>query len=289
MAKDILVYPNKQTVAQVATTRFLLTIADLLATKPLVHVAVTGGGVGTLMLQNITSHPLTSLIDWTRVHVWWGDERFVPAQDPDRNALQAREAVLDYLVAVQHMSADTIHEMPASDAGLELDAAAQAYQRELAAYFSADEGFDITLFGMGPDAHFASLFPGLPQVELNDPDQWVVGVTDSPKLPPLRLSLTVPFITRSRRIWFFADGEAKAEAAALALSKPNNPAAPSSFGEGRDQTLWMLDQAAAAQLANTTTDASQSRNTTPGTSQSWDTASSTSQSCNTITDTSQGC
>lgn len=262
--KDVLVYADKSAVAAVASSRFLLRLMDLLAGQELVHVAVTGGGVGTLMLENLKTHPLTSHVDWSRVHIWWGDERFVAADDADRNALQARVAVINYLVSTCGLPEANVHEMPADTRDVAIVAAASeqehldalapaaaAYQAELEKYFSpadAEDGFDLTLFGMGPDAHFASLFPGLEQISYNDPDQWVVGVTNSPKMPPLRLSLTVPFIKRSAAVWFFADGAAKADAAALALSKDDNVDAPSSFGEGREETIWMLDEAASAKL-----------------------------------------
>lgn len=121
------------------------------------------------------------------------------------------------------MPEENIHEMPADtrDAAQiaaatdeENDAvladAAAAYQKELIEQLGEEPTLDIALFGVGPDAHFASLFPGRPEVLIDDPHVLVAGVRDSPKPPPLRVTLTVPMIARSRHTWVFASGERKA-------------------------------------------------------------------------------
>ena len=103
------------------------------------------------------------------------------------------------------------------------------------------------MFGVGPDAHFASLFPGRPEVLIDDPHVLVAGVRDSPKPPPLRVTLTVPMIARSRHTWVFASGERKADAVAAAFAQPRNPQAPSSFADG-EELVWYIDQDAASKL-----------------------------------------
>ena len=125
--------------------------------------------------------------------------------------------------------------------------AAAAYQKELIEQLGEEPTLDIALFGVGPDAHFASLFPGRPEVLIGDPHVLVAGVRDSPKPPPLRVTLTVPMIARSRHTWVFASGERKADAVAAAFAQPRNPQAPSSFADG-EELVWYIDQDAASKL-----------------------------------------
>ena len=235
--RKTVVYPNPQVLAEAVAARTLLTIIDLLAepNRKRVDIAVTGGTDGNRVFAAMNASPLNDAVDWSRVHVWWGDERFVAADDDDRNAKQARR-FLNILVERGLMPEENIHEMPADtrDAAQiaaatdeENDAvladAAAAYQKELIEQLGEEPTLDIALFGVGPDAHFASLFPGRSEVLIDDPHVLVAGVRDSPKPPPLRVTLTVPMIARSRRTWVFASGERKADAVAAAFAQPRNP------------------------------------------------------------------
>lgn len=259
--RTTVVYPNPQILAEAVAARTLLTITDLLSepNRTRVDIAVTGGTDGNRVFDAMNASPLNDAVDWSRVHVWWGDERFVAADSDDRNAKQARR-FLNILVERGLMPEENIHEMPADtrDAAQiaaatdeENDAvladAAAAYQKELIEQLGEEPTLDIALFGVGPDAHFASLFPGRPEVLIDDPHVLVAGVRDSPKPPPLRVTLTVPMIARSRRTWVFASGERKADAVAAAFAQPRNPQAPSSFADG-EELIWYIDQAAASKL-----------------------------------------
>ena len=211
--RKTVVYPNPEVLAQAVAARTLLTIADLLAepNRQRVDIAVTGGTDGIYVLKVMGESPLAEAVDWSRVHVWWGDERFVAADSDDRNAKQAREAWFGKLIEDGRMPAENIHEMPAdgrSDDEITtatpeqtdavLAAAAAEYQRELIEQLGDKPSLDIAMFGVGPDAHFASLFPDHGEAEINDPHVLVVGVRDSPKPPPLRVTLTVPMIAHSK-------------------------------------------------------------------------------------------
>ena len=261
--RRIIVYPNPQVLAEAVAARTLLTMIDALAEagRERFDIAVTGGTDGNRVFAAIKASPLAAAVDWSRVHVWWGDERFVPADNDDRNAKQAREALLDDLVASGALPEANIHEMPADNRSAEqiaeaspeqtdevLADAAARYQRELIAALGERPQLDIAQFGMGPDAHFASLFPGLPQVLMDDPHVLVAGVRDSPKPPPLRLTLTMPMIAASRHTWVFTSEERKAEAASRALAGGRDPMAPSSFADGQDELLWLIDRGAASRL-----------------------------------------
>lgn len=261
--RQIVVYPNPEILAEATAARTLLTIVDALAEpgRTRFDIALTGGTDGNRLLAAIKASPLVEAVDWSRVHFWWGDERFVAADDPDRNAGQAREALLDWLVADYALPEANIHEMPADtrpasavaaaspeETDAVLAEAAADYQRELTEQLGEGNGLDLVQFGMGPDSHFASLFPGLPQVRLDDPHVLVAGVRDSPKPPPLRLTFTVPMITRSTRTWMITSEERKAQALANALAEPRNPEAPSSYADAADELLWLVDKGAASLL-----------------------------------------
>ncbi|WP_425846127.1 6-phosphogluconolactonase [Agrococcus sp. TSP3-2-1] len=208
-------------------------IAELAERQGRATIALTGGSVGTELLAALADRP----IDWQRLVLTWSDERFVEAGSSDRNATQAREALIDR-VAIPSTS---VHELPAADDG-SLDAAAEAATamlRELGP-------IDLTLLGMGPDAHVASLFPGLPGVHVGG--SAVIAVRDSPKPPPERLSFTLEAINASDRVWLVVAGADKADAAARVLGGADLAEAPAVGVAGRLETLMHLDAEAAAQL-----------------------------------------
>ena len=183
-------YPNPDVLAQAVAVRVLTTIRNLLAEpgRRRVDIALTGGTDGNRVLRAIGTDPLADDLDASRVHIWWGDERFVPEDSDDRNAKQARR-FLNILVERGLMPEENIHEMPADtrDAAQiaaatdeENDAvladAAATYQKELIEQLGEEPTLDIALFGVGPDAHFASLFPGRSEVLIDDPHVLVAGV-----------------------------------------------------------------------------------------------------------------
>ena len=117
--RKLIVYPNKDLMIQAGAQRFVLTLLDLLAERlpddthrTRVDVALSGGSAAQ-PLGSVLSDPLADAIDWSRVHFWWSDERFVPAYDTDRNALEARRLLLDQLVADGKLPESNIHEMAA--------------------------------------------------------------------------------------------------------------------------------------------------------------------------------
>jgi 6-phosphogluconolactonase len=132
--------------------------------------------------------------------------------------------------------------MPA-DTGQGAEAAADAYAAALEA--AGSPTFDVVMLGVGPDGHVASLFPGYPQLKVTDVP--VVAVHDSPKPPPTRLSLTFPYLARSREVWFVVSGDDKAHAVGQALTGGDVPAAQP---KGRERTVWLIDEAAASEIPN---------------------------------------
>jgi 6-phosphogluconolactonase len=243
--RRVLVHPDKSALASAVAARFLTKLQDLLDTQETVHLALTGGTMGSAVLAAVGDSPARTSVDWSRVHFWWGDERWLPAGDPERNDRQSRDALLDRL----DLPAGQIHAFPTSDAGLSLDEAADRFADELAA-FGSDEGphpvFDITFLGVGPDGHIASLFPHRTGIEVTD--RTVIAVRDSPKPPPERLSLTRPVLNASQRIWFVLAGADKASALGLALAGASRDEVPVAGIKGRKRTVFFVDREAAAEV-----------------------------------------
>lgn len=250
---EVLLHRDQGVLAEAAAARLVTRIADAQAARGTASVVLTGGGAGTAVLAALGGAAARDAVDWGRLDVWWGDERFLPAGDPERNETGAREALLDHVP----LDPARVHPMPAADGpdGADPEAAASRYADEL--LFAAHPGgaprsafavpsFDVLMLGVGPDAHVASLFPGLPAVaETRRP---AVAVHDAPKPPPTRISLTFPVLRAAREVWVLAAGESKAGAVRLGLSGADPAAAPVAAARGRERTLFLLDVAAASRL-----------------------------------------
>jgi len=223
-------------------------LARVQATGRVPSVVLTGGSIAAKIHAAVASSEDRDLVDWSRVDFWFGDERFVPSDHPDRNARQAAEAMLDHLP----VDPARVHVIAPSDGkyGSDVDAAAAAYAQELSE--AAGPGgaltptFDIMMLGIGPDGHCASLFPG--RAEMYD-DRPVVAVRNSPKPPPTRITLTMAALSRARELWFVAAGNDKARAVRDARSGADPVDVPAAGPEGIERTLWFVDEAAASLLA----------------------------------------
>ena len=255
--RTVVVHPDPTMLARATAARLLVRLLDAQSTHRPVHVALTGGTVGIATLAEVCTSPLRDAVDWTGVHVWWGDERFLPSGDPERNETQARDALLDAL----DIPTANVHPVPPPGGEISTpEQSAEAYAEELARYAvtatpagvaapaSDDSGpavprFDVVLLGMGPDGHIASLFPG--HEALGVTDRTVVGVHGSPKPPPERVSLTYPALEAAEEVWLVVAGADKADAAARALGGADITGTPAAGALGRVRTLWLLDVAAA--------------------------------------------
>ncbi|HHW82201.1 MAG TPA: 6-phosphogluconolactonase [Actinomycetales bacterium] len=228
----VIIHPTAELTARSAGMRLLLALVERQALEVPIHVALTGGSMGIGMLEALRNEPLLEAVDWSEVHLWWGDERF--AEDSERNASQAREALLDSLP----IPAENIHEV-ARPGDVETAAvAAEVYADEVAGV-----RFAIVVLGMGPDGHVASLFPGREEIEISG--RGAVPVADSPKPPPERVSLSREKLEDTDELWFVAAGADKAEAVAASLAGgEGSDALPVARVRG-DSTLWLLDAAAA--------------------------------------------
>jgi 6-phosphogluconolactonase len=243
--RRVLVHPDKQALAASVAARFITKTVDILDDRDRANVVLTGGTIGIAVLAAVDSSPARDTLDWSRVHFWWGDERFVPRNSDDRNEKQAREALLDHLA----VPAENIHPFAASDDGLTLDAAATANAGASGADGQDGAGWprsDITFLGVGPDGHIASLFPD--RAGIRETEASVISVTDSPKPPPERLSLTRPVLNASDRIWLVLAGADKASALGLALAGASYTEVPVAGAKGRKRTVFFVDKDAAAEV-----------------------------------------
>jgi 6-phosphogluconolactonase len=220
-------------------------LVEVLTHQESAHVVLTGGsvGIGVLEYLGATDDVVVTeeQVEWSRVHLWWGDERWVPAGHEDRNDAQAESG----FVRALGFSSEHVHRMPASGQGLSLDEAAKAYATELATLLPRGrQSFDLVFLGIGPDAHVASLFPGR-EAEV-DSSLSVIAVRDSPKPPPERLSLTLSTINSATHVWLVTAGSDKAQAISLTLGASNVSAAPASAVSGLNETRVYCDQSASS-------------------------------------------
>ncbi|WBB80133.1 6-phosphogluconolactonase [Micromonospora sp. WMMD882] len=240
---SVAVHADADLLAQAVAARLLVKLLDAQADRGQAAVVLTGGRIAAAVYRAVAALPARDAVDWSRVDVWWGDERFLPAGDPDRNETQARAALLDQVP----LDPARVHPMPASDGpdGDDPEAAAARYAAELAAAGPGDAAlprFDVLMLGVGEDGHVASIFPGHPVGDATGP---VAAVRDSPKPPPTRTTLTLPTIVTAAEVWLVASGADKATAVRESLAGAPLPAAAA---RGTARTRWLLDRPAAASV-----------------------------------------
>lgn len=230
-------FADASAVAENVAQRLIDKLVELQSHKDQVHLMLTGGTVGIATLAALRDNPARNAVDFKRINFWWGDERFVARNHEDRNALQARKALLNFL----DLDEAKIHEFPAADDQLALDAATQNFN-ELVSEINPE--FDLVLLGMGPDGHIASLFPGRTKI---DNQTWIVAEHESPKPPQQRLSFSYSALNTAAEIWFVVAGADKQDAVAVAMG--DTPAnLPVGNVHGRNSTKWFIDATAGTKV-----------------------------------------
>ena len=245
MSTSVETFADSDGLVTAAGERLIGVIDAAVSARGRALIVLTGGGNGNRLMSYLAAQ--AERVDWSKVHLFWGDERYVTEDDDERNEKQARDALLDHI----DIPARNVHAMSASDGefGSDLAAAALSYEQLLAA--NAEPGdpapnFDVHLLGVGPEGHINSLFPDTPAVR--ETTRMVVDVEDSPKPPPLRITLTLPAIQRSREVWLLVSGAEKAEAVAAAVGGADPVSIPAAGAIGRERTVWFLDTGAASEL-----------------------------------------
>jgi 6-phosphogluconolactonase len=216
-------------------------IVDLACATPgRFAIALSGGSTPRRLYQLLAAAPLRDQMPWSRVHMFWGDDRFVPWDSPDSNYAMARDALLAHVP----VPPENIHGIAH---GGEIGDAARKYESTLQLYYGGERLdparplFDVVLLGMGPDGHTASLFPGKPA--LNEQRRWVVEVPE-PGLTPFvpRVTLTYPALDSARSVAFVAAGADKLAMMRRVLAGDRE--LPSARIAPLGELVWFVDRAA---------------------------------------------
>lgn len=240
-APRIEVHDSSESLATAVAGELLTRLADAQAGGVIPQIGLTGGTIADAVHRELARLSGGSEVDWSQVVVWWGDERFVAPDSPDRNCGRARAAFLSVVGA----DPAHVHEMPSTADAPDVGAGALAYSATVREFGSGS--LDILMLGVGPDGHIASLFPGYPQLDVDD--AIAVAVTASPKPPPERISLTFSALNRSRSVWFLVSGDEKADAVARALAEDTDlHDTPAAGVTGLEETIWFLDRDSASHL-----------------------------------------
>ncbi|MBB5831513.1 6-phosphogluconolactonase [Brachybacterium aquaticum] len=248
-----LVVADADAVAQAAASAAAEQLADAIEQRDHAHLVLTGGTVGTLTAAALPAAFEKAGVDVTRLHLWWGDERFVEHGSDERNDAGVSASFLDVL-REKGLPARNVHHMPSPSDGMSLEDAAAWYGQQLdqmggdAPFHTRGQAFfDVLMLGMGPDGHIASLFPEHP--DQNQVRASAVAVTNSPKPPAERISLTWPVLNSARHVALLVAGAEKADAVKRAHEGIDPWAVPASAVRGLESTTWFLDQAAAGRTA----------------------------------------
>ncbi|NPA90088.1 MAG: 6-phosphogluconolactonase [Chloroflexi bacterium] len=198
-------------------------------------VALSGGHTPRPVYERLAHAP----VPWDRVHLFWGDERYVPHHDPRSNYRMAREVLIQHIP----IPPDHVHPMPTHHP--DPDVAAREYEATLRAHLSESSPFDLVLLGLGGDCHTASLFPHTPALE--ETERWVVP---NPGPDVLRLTLTYPILNQARLVFFLVTGEGKAPVVYRVFHGEEDVHTCPARGirPRRGHVHWWLDEAAAREL-----------------------------------------
>jgi len=239
-ASSVVVHRGRQALADATAARLVVALVDAQSARGSAHVSLTGGSMGSQLVESVCAVPGRDAVDWSQVHVWWGDERWLPAGDADRNDTQNEAAGLSTL----GLDPEHVHRVSGPDQSASAEDSAVAYSaalREVGA-----DLFDVMVLGVGPDGHVASLFPGHPTASTAGVP--AVAVHDSPKPPPTRVTLTLECLERSREVWFLVSGADKADAVRRGVTGAPFETTPAAHVHGVERTLWLVDTDAAGDV-----------------------------------------
>ncbi|MDR0959960.1 MAG: 6-phosphogluconolactonase [Propionibacteriaceae bacterium] len=243
---SVIVHPSAELTAEGAASRLIVRLVERQSLVSPLHLSLTGGGLGTAMWSYVARHPLREAVDWSSVHLWWSDERFLPAGDPNRNDT----AVLP-IAAALGVPATQRHSVPGPDRTASVEVAADDYAAELGRWAVGDTlpapRFDISLLGIGDDGHIASLFPGHEAAARTD--ALVVAEPASPKPPAQRVTFTRVLLRQCHTLWILAAGVAKSPAVSRSLAGDDPANTPAS--RLVDHPFWLVDAELAAALDST--------------------------------------
>ena len=220
---DLTLYADQAELLQEVTTQLIEVIETGLRVNGIFHLALTGGTLGSdltrALVANWNAHPEL----YQGLHIWWSDERFVERSSAEQNSSPALNSVTNKNVA--------IHMLRSSDEVENIEVAVEDYLAELGETF-----MDLTILGLGPDGHIASLFPEAAHI---DRLEKVIAITDSPKPPAVRATFTLSMINTSTLVWIIAAGASKANAVTKIIE--GDLSIPASYVRAADHTRLIVD------------------------------------------------
>ena len=241
MTSPIQVVPDPETLARAAADLFVEVGRAAVQKQERFSVALSGGSTPAALFRLLATPVYAQTIDWTKVHLFWGDERTVPPDHADSNYRMTREMLLDHVP----IPPENVHRIQGE---LDPEDAARRYIRELEQHFGSAPRFDLVFLGMGTDGHTASLFPhtdAVTRAVTGDETTWVLP-NDVPFLNTWRITLTAHVLNQASHLVFLVAGSQKAARLAQVLRGPYQPLIlPSQLIR---PTLWLIDNAAAGSL-----------------------------------------
>jgi len=239
----VCVYDDYEALSRAAAELFLRQANEAIKDRGRFSVALSGGHTPERIYELLAGPTFNELVDWGRVHVFWGDERCVPPGDPRSNARTAREKLLDHVP----VPPGQIHPIACADSA---EDGAGSYESLLRSFFGGGpNSFDLVLLGLGTDGHTASLFPGT--VAVLEKDRWATEVY-SEKDGIYRVTLTAPILNRALVLAFIASGASKAEVLREVLTQGPGPERfparlidPDRYG---GKLYWLVDKDSASLL-----------------------------------------
>ncbi len=241
MDSEIIVVADAGTLAHEAARRFTDIAREAVESRGRFSVALSGGSTPGALFTLLAEAPYRERIPWAEVHLFWGDERCVPAGDPGSNYHMADEA----LIARVPIPPENVHRIHGE---LAPEAAARAYDKTLRDFFCGPYArFDLVLLGLGADGHTASLFPGSPA--LDERERLALAVTAAYEdRPAERVTLTPAAINTARHVLFLVTGSAKAEIVQAVLEGSGEQFPAQGIQLGAGALTWLLDEGAASLL-----------------------------------------
>lgn len=220
---DLTLYADAKELSEEVTVQILASIERGLKLKNQYHLVLTGGTLGVQISEALVNEFNADPDGFAGLHIWWSDERFVPADSVERNAFPFHKTVVNSKIV--------IHEVLASDVAKSIDESVSDYELAL-----ENVDIDLNILGLGPDGHVASLFPGVADI---DDQRRIFAITDSPKPPSARVSFTMSTINSAQEVWIVAAGESKAEAVTKIIE--GDLSIPASYVRGHSHTRLIVD------------------------------------------------
>ncbi|MDH3896621.1 MAG: 6-phosphogluconolactonase, partial [Deltaproteobacteria bacterium] len=228
-----------------AAAEFIAELAEArIKERNIFTLVLSGGNTPRQLYEELASLPISKRIDWQHTHLFWGDERCVPSDNPDSNFSLAFQA----LISRVDVPPANIHRIPATTGSAK--AVAKEYEKTLREFFqhaaendssTSFPSFDLVLLGLGADGHTASLFPG--DAALEERTSWVVAVEGSSASPPVpRITLTFPVINEAKCVLFLVSGSNKLRVLQEILNNPHTATYPAARVKPSGRLLWFIDE-----------------------------------------------